>query len=124
MGSSNASSHLLLSSAGYERNDQIWGIKGSSRRQGGAAVLRSVRSLRRLCSKRERCVESRCDAVAVGQRADRERNRQPHHLHSFITQMTYSEKCLAFRKYLEDFVLKSGKAPQGKHDIRGVGTVD
>jgi len=44
--------------------------------------------------------------------------------HSFITGMTYSEKCLAFRKYLEDFVLRGGKAPQGKHDVPGVGTVD
>jgi hypothetical protein len=44
--------------------------------------------------------------------------------HSFITGMTYSEKSLSFRKYLEDFVFKSGKEPEGKHDIPGVGTVD
>jgi hypothetical protein len=44
--------------------------------------------------------------------------------HTFITGMTYSEKCLAFRKYLENFVLKSGKQPEGNHDIPGLGTVD
>jgi hypothetical protein len=44
--------------------------------------------------------------------------------HSFITGMTYSEKCAAFQKYLEDFALKSGKELQGQHDIPGVGTVD
>lgn len=43
---------------------------------------------------------------------------------TFITGSIHSEKCDAVRKYLEDFVLRTGRQPKGKHEIPGVGQIN
>lgn len=43
---------------------------------------------------------------------------------TFITGSIHLEKCDVVRKYLEDFVLRTGRQPKGKHEIPGVGKIN